>query len=106
MELHCRILIIGGCGSSKTSALFDLINDELDSDKIYLYAKDSFEAKHQLFINKRESTRLKYLNDSKAFIEHPNDTDDNYKTIEEYNPNNKRKTWIVFCDIIADMLSD
>ena len=106
MKLHCRILIIGGCGSSKTSALFDLINDELDIDKIYLYAKDPFEAKHQLFINKRESTRLKYLNDSKAFIEHPNDTDDIYKTIKKYNPNKKRKKFIVFCDIIADMLSD
>ena len=29
-----------------------------------------------------------------------------YKNIEEYNPNKKRKTLIVFDDIIADMLSD
>ena len=29
-----------------------------------------------------------------------------YKNIEEYNPNKKRKTLIVFDDMIADMLSD
>ena len=34
-------------------------------DKIYLYAKDPYQAKHQLLINKRESTGLKHLNDSK-----------------------------------------
>ena len=42
---------------------------------------------YQLLINKRKSTGLKCLNDSKAFIEYSNDTDDIYKNIEEYNPN-------------------
>ena len=32
--------------------------------------------------------------------------DDIYKNIEEYNPNKKRKIFIVFDDIIADMLSN
>ena len=32
--------------------------------------------------------------------------DDIYKNIEEYNPNKKRKTLIVFDDMIADMLSN
>ena len=49
------ILIIGGSGSGKTSSLFNLINHQSDIDKIYLYAKDSYEAKYQFFINKRES---------------------------------------------------
>ena len=40
-----------------------------DIDKIYLYAKDPYEAKYQLLINKRENTVLKYYKDSKAFIE-------------------------------------
>ena len=31
--------------------------------------------------------------------------DDIYKNIEEYNPNKKRKTLIVFDDKIVDMLS-
>ena len=32
--------------------------------------------------------------------------DDIYKSIEEYNPNKRRKTLIVFEDIISDMLSN
>ena len=64
------------------------------------------EAKYQLLITKRESTKLKYLNDSKAFIEFSNDMDDIYKNIEEYNPNKKRTILIVFHDMITDMLSN
>ena len=55
--------------------------------KIYLYAKDPYKTKYQLLINKRESTRLKHLNDIKAFIEYSNDMNDIYKNIEENNPN-------------------
>ena len=51
------------------NSLFVLINHQLDIDKIYLCAKDPYEAKYQFLLNKRESTSLKYLNDSKAFIE-------------------------------------
>ena len=47
-----RILIIGGSGSGKTNALLNLINNQPDIDKIYLYAKDPYEAKYQFFINK------------------------------------------------------
>ena len=64
------------------------------------------EAKYQLLITKRESTKLKYLNDSKAFVEFSNDMDDIYKNIEEYNPNKKRTILIVFHDMITDMLSN
>ena len=39
------------------------MNHEPDIDKSYLYAKDPYEAKCQLLINKRESTGLKYVND-------------------------------------------
>ena len=88
------------------NALLYLTTYELDIDKIYLYAKDPYEAKYQLLINKRESTGSKYLNDSKAFIEYSNDMDDIYKNIEEYNPNKKRKILILFDDMIADMLSN
>ena len=54
---------------------------------------------------KKESTDLKCFNDSKAFIEYSSDIDDFYNSIEEYNPNKKRKVLIVFDDMIADMLS-
>ena len=75
----------------KTNSLFNLIIHQPDIDKIYLYAKNPFEAKNQFLINKRESTGLKHLNDYKAFIEYSNNVDDIYKDIEEYNPNKKRK---------------
>ena len=39
-----RILIIGGSGSGKTNALLNLINNQPDIDKLYLYAKDLYEA--------------------------------------------------------------
>ena len=91
-------LIIGGSGSWKTNALLNLINSEPNINKIYLYAKDPYEAKFQLPINRRESTGLKCFNDSKAFIEFSNDMDDNYENIEEYNPNKKQKILILFKD--------
>ena len=68
-----KILIVGGSGSGKMNALLNLINNQPDIDKIYLYAKDPYESKNQFLINKRESTRLKHFNDSKAFIEYSND---------------------------------
>ena len=86
--------------------MLNLINHEPDIDKIYLYAKDSYEAKYQLLIIKRESTAIKYLNDSKSFTKYSYDMDDISKNIEEYNPNEKRKIWIVFDNMIADMLSN
>ena len=88
------------------NSLFNLINEEPNTDKIYLYAKDPIETKYKFLINKRESTSLKHFNYYKAFIEYLNDMDDVYKTIEEYNPNKKRKITIVFDDMIAYMLSN
>ena len=68
-----------------------MISHQRDIDKIYLYAKDPNEAKYQLRFNKRKSANLKYFNDSKAFIEYPNDMDDIYKNIGEYNANKNVK---------------
>ena len=65
-----RILIIGGSGSGKTNGLLNLINNQPDIDKIYLYAKDPYKAKYQFLINKRGSTGLKHLNDPKAFTKY------------------------------------
>ena len=101
-----RIPIIGGSGSAKTNALLNLINNQPDIGKTYLYAKDSYEAKHQFLINKRESTELKHFNDPKAFIEYSNDMQDVYKNIEEYNIGKKRKILIVFDDMIANMMNN
>ena len=101
-----RILIIGGSGSGRTNALLNLINNQPDIDKIYLYAKDPYEAKYQYLVNKREKVGLKHYNDSKAFIEYSNDLQDVYKNIEEYNLGKKRKVLIVFDDMIAGMINN
>ena len=84
-------MIIGGSGSGKTNKLLNLINQEPDIDKTYLFAKDPSEAKYQLIINKREGAGLKNLNDSKTFIEYSNDMNDIDDNIEVYNPNIKEK---------------
>ena len=86
-----RILIIGDSGSGKTNLLFNLISQQPNIDKIYLYPIDPQEAKYQILINNRKSTSLKDFNDYKAFIEYSNDKDDIYKYIEEYNQNKKHK---------------
>ena len=101
-----RILIIRGLGSGKTNILLNLTNSQPDIDKIYLYAKDPYEAKYQFLINKRESTGLKHFNDPKAFIEYSNDMQDVYKNIDEYNPDKENKILIVFDDMIADMINN
>ena len=77
-----RMLIIGGSGSGNTNALLNLINNQLDIDKIYLHAKDPYEAKYQFLISKRESTGLKDFNDPKAFVEYSNDMHDVYENID------------------------
>ena len=100
------ILIIGGSRLGKTSSLCNLINEEPDIDKIYQYTKDPYKSKYRFLLEKSESTELKHFNDSKAFIEYSDDMDDIYKNIKEYNLNKKRKTLIVFDDMIADMLSN
>ena len=100
-----RILIIGGSGSGKTNALLNLINNQPDIDKIYLYAKDPYEAKYQFLINKRESTGLKNFNYPKTFIEYSNDMQDLYKNIDEYNKDKERKILIVF-GTIADTINN
>ena len=101
-----RILIIGGSGSEKTNALLNLINNQPDINKIYLYAKDPYKAKYQYLINKREKVGLDHFNDPKAFMEYSNDMHHVYKNIEDYNPGKKRKILIVFDDMIADMINN
>ena len=101
-----RILIIGSSGSGKTNALLNLINNQLDIDKIYLYAKDPYEKKYQYLINKCEEVGLDHSDDPKAFIEYSNDMQDVYKNIEDYNPGKECKILIVFDDMIADMINN
>ena len=100
-DTYCR-----DSGSGKTSALLNLINNQLDIDKIYLYGIDPCEAKYQSLINKREKVGLDHFKDPRAFMEYSNNMQDVYKNIEDYNPGKKRKISIVFEDMIADMINN
>ena len=66
----------GSSGSGKANALLNLINNQPDTDKTYLFAKNLYEEKYQYLINKREKVGLKHLNDPKAFIKYSNDIKD------------------------------
>ena len=101
-----RILIIVGSGSGKTNALLNLINEEDDIDKIYLYAKDLSEPKYEYLIGKRENARIKHLNHSKAFFECSNTMGDVYENINDYNSRRKRKILIVLDDTIAGIMTN
>ena len=46
------ILIIGGSGTGKTILLLNLIDEENDIDKNYLFAKELSEAKYEFLIKK------------------------------------------------------
>ena len=100
----CRILTVGGSGSGKPNALPNLINYEPDIEKIYLYLQDPYEAKYQLVISKGESADIKYLNDSKVFIDFSNDMDDIYKNIEEYNSDKKRDILYLMIWLLISLL--
>ena len=68
----CRILIIGGSGSGKTNALFNLIKIQDDDDysiinKIYLHVKDPNETKYQNLFKRLEKNGLENLKDPEAF---------------------------------------
>ena len=57
----CIILIIGGSGSGRMGALLNLIKDQDDIDKTYLYARDLSEAKYEFFYQKAGRRRNKTL---------------------------------------------
>ena len=76
------ILIIGGSGSGKTNKLLNLIKEQDYHDvidNIYLHARD---------------------------LNEPNTMDDVYEDIDKYNPKKDKKFWIVFDDMIADILTN
>ena len=91
-----RIWIIGGSGSGKTNTFLNLINEQHDINKIYLYARDLNEPKYKILIKKRKDAGIKHLNDPNAFIECSNMMDDVYDNIHDNNSSRKRKILIFF----------
>ena len=54
------MLIIGGSASGKTNVLLNLIkHQEADIENNYLYVKDPFESRYQLFITGQKKGKLK-----------------------------------------------
>ena len=70
-----RTLIIGGSrsASGKTNALLNLIDNQPNIDKIYLYGKDPYEAKYQYLMKIRGKVGLDHFSDPKSFMEYSND---------------------------------
>ena len=58
-----RTLIIGDSGLGKRNTLLNLINEQNDIDKSYLYARDLNESKYKILIKKCEDAGIKHLND-------------------------------------------
>ena len=86
--------------------MINLINEQNDIDKIYLYARDLSEPKYEYLIKKREDAEIKHLNNPNAFIECLNTIDGFYENINDYSPSRKRKTFIVFDDMIAHIMTN
>ena len=90
----------------RTNLLLNLINEQSEIDKIYLYANDLSEDKYKYLIKNRENAGIKHLNDSNAFIECSDTIDDVYENIDNYNPSRKTKNLMVFDDMIAEIMTN
>ena len=84
--------------------MLNLISEQRDIDKTYLYAKDLSESKYEHLIKNRENAGIKHLNDSKAFTECSNTMEDIYENINNYSLNRRKKILIAFDDMIADIM--
>ena len=98
-------MITGGSGSRKTNTLLNLIGEQNNIDKMYLYAKDLSELKYEFLIKKSKTTEIKHINNPNAFIECLNTVDGVYDNIDGYNQSRTRKILIVFNDMIADAMT-
>ena len=69
---------IGVSGSGQPNTLLNLKSNQPNIDESYLYAKDLYEAKYPLLINKRETVGLNNSNNPKNFFEYSSDINDIY----------------------------
>ena len=89
----------------KNSSL-NLINEQDDIGKIYLYAKDFSEPRQEFFIKEREDAETNNLNDSNVIIEWLNTMGDVFENIDDYKQSRKTKKLIVFNEMIADIMTN
>ena len=86
--------------------MLNLINEQKDIDKIYLYAKDLSEPKYEYLIKDRKNAWIKHVNDGNPFIEGSKKMDDVYENINDYNPNRRRRKLIIFDEMIEDIMTN
>ena len=72
--------------------MLNLIKEQDDIDKIYLYTKDLSETKYEFLIGKHEDARTKHLNNPNVFIECPNTMDDVYEKLMTTTQAEKEKS--------------
>ena len=89
----------------ETSALLNLIENHDHYDKIYVYANDPNEAKHQYLIKKHKEKGLEEHDDLNVFIPYSSNMQDVYQDTEEYNLDRKRKVLLVFDELIPYVIS-
>lgn len=111
IEIKCNNNIKQGKGHKlwliyKFNLQIKLQSHQPHIEKIYLYAKDSYEGKYQLFVKKCEGLGLKCYNDSKSFIKYSNIMDDICEDIEEYNLNKESKIVFILDEMTADLLDN
>ena len=90
----------------ETSALLNLIENDDHYDKIYVYANDPNEAKHQYLIKKHKEKGLEEHDDLNVFIPYSSNMQDVYQDTEEYNLDRKRKVLLVFDQLIPYVISN
>ena len=86
--------------------MLNLISQQVDIDKIYLYAKDLSQPKYNFLMKKCKNVGIEHLNDSNTFTKCFNTIDDLYENINDYNLSRKREVLILLDDIIADIIAN
>ena len=85
--------------------MLNLIYEQNNVDKIYLYGKDLRKPKYEILIKNRENVGIKHFNDPDSFIDCSNTMNNIYENINDYNPTRKRKILVFFDDMIADIMA-
>ena len=83
--------------------LLNLIKEQNDIDKIYLYARDLNKPKYKILIKKYNNSGIKHLNDPNAFMKCSNMVDN--VNIHDYT-SSRKKNLDCFVDMIADIMTN
>ena len=102
-DYHQSVLIIDDSGSGKTNVLLILknISDHIFTKFTKIHSNQS--TKYQLLIKRRDKVGIKKLKNPKALIDYSLTIDNVYEDLGNYKPTQKRKVFIVYDDMIANI---